>query len=205
MKKETTKPKNRFGISLAIAAILIVTGIVGYVVYNAYLDRADRQRFETVRQSIETLRGRLQAAAGEGEEWTSGASCSEASVLFEEGDKGCSIGVDLKVAVTSASQASALIEKYKTEFKNAADLFNYEDEGLPPNPPVFPAGLANGYDGSGFRERETNMLCSSLFQIDDRFKKDTTKRILEISFGCNDGARKLHYSTPTVQEIIDSY
>lgn len=200
--KPTSQNRNLIVI-LSVLATLLLSAVVSYFAYDTYMDRQDKQRFETVRSSVKVLHSRLQKAAAPGVEWQMRTFCSQGSVKFQEPSKSCQIITDTEVLVTSGAEATKLIERYRTLFKQASDIFKAEDP-YTAHPLEFPQNLANGYAGAGYREKETNMVCSSFFTIDDRFRENKAKRILEISFSCNAGARELHYPEQTLEQIIEN-
>lgn len=139
---------------LPAAVLVVLAAIVGYISYSYYLDVRDRERFETVRHSVEKLQSRLQKIAAPGEKWVADTSCSQGSTKFQEPKKACILEVYAEVEVSQDTQARDLISKYSREFRNASDLFVYKGQGLPASPRSFPLGLEDGYDGASFREKK---------------------------------------------------
>lgn len=195
MGKKTELFYKEPGLWLSIlAAVLVVGGVIGYVGYNAYLDSVDKQRFETVRHSMEELHEQLQTAASSGEEWEVETFCSQGSVKFQDSAKSCTVKTSAEMYVTRDTQAKAVIEKYASVFRQNTELFAMTTPYATANrSPGFPDNLAKGASGASYREKETGVVCGSFFEIGDNIEENTTKRILEISFSCNGVARELHY------------
>jgi len=194
MPKPTKKPAHpkKYKILPILIALLLAAPLL-YLAYDTYAGYQDKQRFETVRTSVEELRGRLQAVATNGEQWTTSASCSQGSAKFQEAAKSCRLLVAAEIDVLNEADAKEIINKYEGLLGGADDLFAVEGAYIN-SPDNFPANLEAGYGGSGYREKRTSMVCGSLFAIDGSMGSGTSSgKTLSTSFVCNSGARELHY------------
>lgn len=150
IKKPTPSKKHKI---LPILVALLLAAPLLYLAYDVYADYQDKQRFETVRASVEELRGRLQAVATNGEQWTTSASCSQGSVKFQEAAKGCAVGTRVSISVDNERQAAAIIATYRQAFDNSSDLFDVR-QGYSATPASFPRNLEEGYSGSTYSEKK---------------------------------------------------
>lgn len=194
-KTKKSAPKSRKRLILGLVIVGAIALAAGFFAYDAILDQQDKQRFETVRSSVEKLRNELQAKANVDEEWIMGVGCRHGSVKLQEALKGCGVAVKTEVEVESEKQVVAIIAKYRKVFMQSTN-FSFVKE-YPPTPTEFPGGLVDGLKTFSYKEHATNMTCNGSFEIDDEFDKRAKiglkARILEMSFGCSDRARELHY------------
>lgn len=210
-KQKTNKQKSKKKLWLWILAVVvfIVAALVVYWRVDTYVEgvryEEDRQRFMRVKEDIETLTAELNKV-DENIQWKSEATCRRSSVKYGEGLATCRVATQTEVIVKKDEKAEALIATYNKVFQDEAQRLkitptrDYEASG---HSPFFPKNLEPGSSGQGFWSNSSDMVCGSLYYIEDTHYGATPSDRLLMSFACNDGAEDTWFHVPTTREILD--
>lgn len=193
MKKPPKKINKRYvvlAILLAVPLIVIAFIVFNYITMqnNIRLDVEDRARFELVKADVEILTERLNAVDPD-VQWETSATCQRSRVKFSEGLTGCVVQASSEVAVTNEGEAEQRIKAYSEVFSQSSDFFRQQREySANDYSPDFPKGLDPGFGGQTFWSDRADMVCGSLFKIEDTYGAPPSDK-LEMRFACNDDAR----------------
>lgn len=197
-------PRSALVLVWTLGPILLLLGLVSY---NSYLYQADRQRFETVKASVEALAKELQMANTlDNASWTARANCSRASEKYKQGDAVCGASAQAIFSISKAQDAKAIIDsidqvasksmlfkqqpsnkKIYPNFTTALDLPKYSDSS------------SDRYASRIYAEKATGMKCSMNYELLRKEYEKSGQPELIASFSCGGGARDTWFPRNDIQ------
>lgn len=185
-KKTTTKSNKNFLArhkiltTFAVLVLLIAGWAVSNNLYQGYLDKKDKEKFEAVTHTVEMLHDRLNSKISNGS-WSYKKYCSVAGTKSSNPPISCSATTRSTVLAANSNQAEQMALNAESILEGSNDLIKLSEEPLQPG---FLSGNKN-YGGSGYIDIQTNMTCSSFYELEDSN--------LTALFSCDDLARSTWY------------
>ncbi len=182
------KPFIFLGLFIVVAAV-----IFGVRFYNQYLDAKDRERFEVLKTDFGAMFKQLESQAVSKAGWKLNTDCQQASNVYGGGTISCYSSIRLEKKIGTPIAAANYVESLNNLIKNNDKLFEpggsnkYLSSALPQ------AIYGRHYEYIPYIYSKTYMQCSSSITILTRDRGDGYDLIIE--FGCDDHARKLHFSS----------
>lgn len=184
-----------------VLVILLVTGLIGFGVYRDYSIKADKEKFEQAKASIDALYTDIVARAGEPEKVEIKESCSRASRKLEKGPLSCGSHVYLVYPTANESEATALVININDTLNLASDTLKITYTNSSTELPFeeVNASVKRQETSSSFIDIRSGISCSMSFvyalsgDLYHVFSSDVSEKSTSVQIVCGDSAKAEYY------------
>lgn len=183
-----------------ILAILLVIGAIGYGVYRDYSIKADKEKFEQAKASIDALYADIVATTGEPAKVEGGQTCGYAEFKNSKGPLSCMVRIafvypagnnsEATTTFRSMSQALNINSNFKVTFTNESEVIPFAE---------LESKTEQKEIGMSILEGNSDIVCSFRLIYADKERDshylmtDTGSENISGLIACKDDAKAEHY------------
>lgn len=180
-----------FLVLLVILGALLAFLIVGYIIFSAYLDYQDKQRFRANAGNVALVKEKFSPIT-QASNWNLLSSCTLPSVKFQTAIPSCGTSISQTFTLENRQEMKGKIDKFYIAIDQVKSLRTEDSKGYPDsnanlNLDRYDDGYADRLGGRSYKDIEAKMNCALNFALE---KTQQAGESLRVGFRCSDKARE---------------